>query len=164
MQSIFSFCENIKPVSVNQAVRHGRNGSYKSQAYKDFWNEISKLLEDYVKPTINESDSFEMAITFTMPVDEFYTKKGLIAKKHDLDNLQKYTIDAIAKHCGFNDASICKLITKKIPGAEWEIYAHLMRIKTDATNKRQLFETLNSAIYPITSDSSGLLESIESEL
>lgn len=129
MTSVFSFCENIKPVSVNQAVRHGRNGSYKSQAYKDFHTEMEKLLKDYIIPSIEPNDSFELAITFTIPKEEFYTKKGLIAKKHDLDNLQKYTIDKIAKHCGFNDASICRLVTKKIPGREWEIYAHLMRIE-----------------------------------
>lgn len=129
MTSIFSFCENIKPVSVNQAVRHGRNGSYKSQAYKDFHTEISKHLLTYPKPNIGESDTFEMAVTFTIPESEFYNKDGTLKKKHDLDNLQKYTIDSIAKHCGFNDALICRLVTKKIPGREWGIYVHLLRIE-----------------------------------
>jgi Holliday junction resolvase RusA-like endonuclease len=117
---LFKFSAPIKPVSANQAVRHGRNGSYKSDAYKAFWREINLALSKKESVIIPHAQ-LKMIIHFTLPRDEFFTQKGVIAKKHDLDNLQKYTIDAVAKYLKFNDAIITELTSIKIPGDRWHI-------------------------------------------
>lgn len=118
--TLFKFSEAIKPVSNNAAVRHGRNGSYKSTALKAFWKDMFVLLSKYPKAEIPEAQ-LTAIIHYTLPKEEFFTKKGQVAKKHDLDNLQKYTIDAVAKYLEFNDAIICKLISVKVPGERWHI-------------------------------------------
>jgi Holliday junction resolvase RusA-like endonuclease len=109
----FQFQCNIKPVSTNMAVRHGKNGSYKSKTLADFLKEISIRLKSVEPINIDDKKPVTMSITFTIPENEFFTKKGFIAKKHDIDNLQKYTIDSIAKYLNFNDALITELHSKK---------------------------------------------------
>lgn len=117
----FKFSAPIKPISVNQAVRHGKWGSYKSKELKEFWGKIFKELATYRPIEIDHSLPVTMLIQFTLPREEFFTKDGKVAKRHDLDNLQKYTIDAVSKYLNFNDSLICLLTSIKAPGDKWNI-------------------------------------------
>lgn len=122
--TIFKFTAPIKPISVNQAVRHGKRGSYKSQALKDFCVEMNSALSKHEVVKVSDTP-VTMIVHYTLPKDEYFTKDGKIAKRHDLDNLQKYTIDSIAKYLNFNDALICQLISIKVPGDRWFIDVEL---------------------------------------
>jgi Holliday junction resolvase RusA-like endonuclease len=66
-----------------------------------------------------------MNLVFHIPKDEFFTKKGVIAKRHDLSNFCKYTEDVLARFLGFNDAFVVKITMTKIPADSWRISGYI---------------------------------------
>lgn len=76
---------DMLPPSINQAVRHGRNGSYKSKELKE-WVEIVSYIPLKV---IASSEWYGVEVNFYLPL---YYKNGKIKRK-DADDMLKYAID-----------------------------------------------------------------------
>lgn len=118
--NIYEFECLVKPVSTNHAVKHGKFGSYKTSEFIKFQRIFKTQLTIIGTKQIPE-EPLRIEIDFHLPKEVFYTKKGTVAKKNDLDNFCKYAIDGLADHLGFNDSLVCELYVRKIPSIDWRI-------------------------------------------
>lgn len=122
--NIFEWDCPLKPISVNHAVFHSKRGSFKSSELINFVRQFKVCLSQHGVKEVPEKP-LRVFIDFIVPREVFYTKKGSVAKKNDLDNWLKYTIDGLANHLSFNDSLICEIIACKIPGESWRIRGHI---------------------------------------
>lgn len=118
--NLFEWDCPLKPISVNHAIKHGRRGSYKTSDLIVFVRMFNTCLSQHGKKIIPDKP-LKITVDFMIPKEVFYTKKNTVAKKNDLDNWLKYTIDGLANFLGFNDSLVCEIITRKVPSDTWRI-------------------------------------------